>query len=128
LRLLGFERGLLVFFSACWVVVLADLAGALELAGRLPLSLYTLYATAAAFGWLAGNVYVHRRRGRDKADRRPLLLVWYLGPLALVAILRLLAPVREQVAAPLVPVYAFGVFTIFFFVPISFAPPERERL
>ncbi|HEX2253419.1 MAG TPA: hypothetical protein VHQ65_09145 [Thermoanaerobaculia bacterium] len=128
MRLLGFERGLLVFFSACWVVVIADLAGALELAGRLRLSLYAFYSTAAALGWVSGNVYVHRRRGRTKPDRRPLLLVWYLGPLALVAILRLLAPEGEQVAAPLVPIYAFGVLTIFFFVPISFAPPERERL
>jgi len=120
------ERHLLAFFTACWAVVVLDLAGILRLYGRLDLSLYALYSTAAALGWVAGNVWVHRRRGAHPLLRRRLLLLWLLGPPSLVTLLRAMAPIARQFEAPLAAVWAFGVYGIFFLVPVSFAP-ERTR-
>ena len=120
------ERSLVGFFTACWGVVVLDLAGLLPLYGRVELSLYALYSTAAAFGWVAGNVWVHRRRGASPLLRRRLLFLWLLGPPALVTLLRAMAPIARQFEAPLAAVWAFGVYGIFFLVPVSFAP-ERTR-
>lgn len=118
------ERSLLGFFGAAWAVSILHLAGVLPLAGALPLSLYGYYAFAAAAGWLAGNVFVLRRR---RAGGRGLLLVLYLfGPPSLVYLLRALAPPEHHQAAPLAPLWAFGVYGIFFLVPVVFPPPVRK--
>ena len=41
--------------------------------------------------------------------------------------MRSLAPLAERAAAPLVPLWAFAVYGIFFLVPVSFAPRPRQR-
>lgn len=92
--------------------------GWVELAGSLPLSLYGLYATAAALGWVFGNVYVHRSRGVSEAVRRKLRGIYLLGPPSIVYLLRTLAPAEQQALAPLVPVYGLGVYAILFAVPV----------
>jgi hypothetical protein len=119
------ERSLLGFFGAAWAVSVLHLAGVLPLAAALPLSLYGYYAFAAAAGWVAGNVFVLRRR---RIGGRGLLLVLYLfGPPSLVYLLRALAPPEHQQAAPLAALWAFGVYGVFFLVPLVFPPPARRR-
>lgn len=86
--------------------------------GSLGLSLYGLYSTAAALGWVFGNVYVHRSRGAEDAVRRKLRGLYLLGPPSIVYLLRTLAPAEQQALAPLVPVYGFGVYAILFSVPV----------
>jgi hypothetical protein len=118
------ERSVLGFFGAAWLVSLAHVAGVLPLAGTLPLSLYAYYAVAAILGWLAGNVFVLRRRRAGAAPHRRLLVVLYLfGPPSLLYLLRAVAPPGLRAAAPLAALWAFGVYGVFFLVPIVFPPP-----
>jgi hypothetical protein len=44
-------------------------------------------------------------------------------------LLRALAPAREQIGAPLVPLYALGVYAVLFLVPvtITWVPGGRPR-
>lgn len=114
-------------FSACWVVVLLNLFGLLPLAGGLELTLYGLYGFAAAAGWVAGNVWVQRRRRLGWPRARHLLVVYLFGPPSLVYLLRALAPAEQIAAAPLVPLWGFFVYGIFFAVPVSLAPEAWRR-
>ena len=107
------------------------MVGLVPLAGALDLGLRGLYSLAVACGWLAGNVYVQRSRGLPRELRRRLLLIYLLGPPSLLALLRAMAPVSAQRAAPVVPLYAAVVFAVLFFVPVSLkgafrAPPESR--
>ena len=128
------ELSLLGFFGAAWIVALLHVGGVLPLAGGLPLSLYGYYAFAAVTGWLAGNVYVLRRRrlagraatGGGRRNRRLLGVLYFFGPPSLVYLLRALAPIDHHQAAPLAPLWAFGVYGVFFLVPIAFPPPARR--
>ena len=113
-----FELPLISLFFACWIVTILGQSGLVALAGRLPLSLYGLYSTAAALGWFFGNVYVHRSRREAPELGRRLRLVYLLGPPSIVYLLRTMAPAAEQLLAPLVPVYAMGVYVVFFLVPV----------
>lgn len=90
----------------------------MELAGSLRLSLYALYSTAAALGWVFGNVYVSRSRGTETSLRRRLRTIYLLGPPSIVYLLRTMAPAEQQALAPLVPVYGLGVYAILFAVPV----------
>jgi hypothetical protein len=114
------------FFLACWLVFFANLSGLLPLRGALPLSLYTIFGAAATVGWLAGNFYVHRSRGLPPAARLRTFLLYFFDPPALFLLLWGLTPVSHKAEAPLVPLYAVGVFTVFFLVPVSLRPrPPR---
>jgi len=111
---------LLALFLAGWIVIFLHWLHLVRLAGNLPLgSLYPLYSFASALGWASGTAYVHRRQGTDARGRNQLLLIYYLGPPALVCLLWAMTPIAFQKAAPLVPIYAFGVFSIFFLVPVK---------
>lgn len=134
------ETALLVLCSACWILALVQYYGGWPLAGRLPLSLYGLYSTAAASGWLFGNVYARRRHRLPAPLKLRVLLLYSVGPPGMLYLLRALAPLADQVAAPLVPLFALGVYEIFFLVPVTltWAPgggaksdrhgdPDRER-
>jgi hypothetical protein len=123
------ERILLVLFTACWAVALAHFAGAISLAGPLPLSLYGLYSTAVASGWLFGNVYARRRKRLPPPLKRRVLLLYCLGPPGILYLLRALVPAADQLVAPLVPLYALGVYTVLFLVPVTltWAPGGGER-
>ncbi len=122
----SFERSLAALGAACWALVILHLMRLVPLAGAVPLGLYGLYGFAAAAGWLAGNVYVHRRAGRPRPLARRLLVVYLAGPPALVVLLRAMAPAAQQAAAPLVPLYACCVYAIFFAVPVSLAPASTS--
>ena len=123
------ELILVALFLVCWSIVLVQMVGVLPMAGSLDLGLRGLYSTAVAMGWLSGNVYVHRSRGLPRELRRRLLLIYLLGPPSLLALLRAMAPVQAQRAAPIVPLYAAIVFAILFLVPVSlkgaFRPPTE---
>lgn len=125
----GLELALLVAFSALWVVAMLAFFGILPLAGAFDLGLYSLYSFAAALGWLAGNVYVLRRRGLPAGGRwrRRLLPTYLLGPPGVVYLLRALAPPSVQAAAPLVPLLSFLVYLIFFLVPVTLRPRTPRR-
>lgn len=121
------EIALLGFFFACWGLAALGQFGIFGLAGALPLSLYPLYTIAVALGWISGNVYVLRSRTVPTRLRRRVLAVYLLGPPGILYLLRAMAPRAEQQAAPLVPVFAFGVFAVLFLVPIVLRPPRLER-
>lgn len=104
------------------MLVASHTLGLVSLAEALSLSLYQLYALAAAVGWLSGNVYVYRRRGLGREHRRRAVALWLVGPQGIPALLRAMAPAEAQAAAPAVPLYAFGVGVIFFVVPLVFGP------
>ena len=125
--MLRFEPLLVAFFLATWIVDLLAIVGLVELQENLDLGLYPLYSTAAAIGWIAGNIYVARSRGLPPALRRRILLVYFLGPPGILYLLRAMAPVETQRAAPLVPIYAFGVFGVLFLVPVLLPRPPPRR-
>jgi hypothetical protein len=108
------------------VALVAQLTG-LPFAGSLPIGLYQFYGVAAFLGWLVGNVYVHRTRGFPKVLRRRFLLIYLLGPPAILYILSSMAPIASQAAVPLAPVYATGVFAILFLVPVTLRSTGVER-
>lgn len=110
-------------FLACWVVVLLGEFGVVHLAGHLPLGLYPLYSLAVSLGWGAGIAYARLRRKVEPSRRFFWFLLCVLGPLGLVFLLRVMAPLAEQEAAPLVPVLAFGVFSVFFLLPAILPGP-----
>jgi hypothetical protein len=118
---------LLGLFLACWALSLLSFTRIVSLAGSLPLSLYNYYAVAVALGWGFGILYVRRTWGLPPPVRRRLLLIYYLGPPAILGILRSMAPWADQRAAPFVPLWAFGVFSILFLVPVTMKFPRPLR-
>ncbi len=135
-RLESLELGLLAFFLAIWLLAILAGLGFLPLAGTLHLDLYRLYSIAAVLGWVAGNIYVFRtqnfpsaapeRSGRQRVRKR-LLLSYLIQPQSCVYFLRTLAPFEAQQAAPMVPIYAFGVYGLFFLVPLTLRATRTPR-
>ena len=82
------------------------------------------YSVAVALGWGFGSLYVRRTWGLPTPVRRRFLLIYYLGPPAILGVLRSMAPWPDQRAAPFVPLYAFGVFSILFLVPVTMRFPR----
>lgn len=120
------EIALVGLFFACWALAALANLGVIGFAGALSLPLYPLYSIAAGLGWLSGNVYILRSRAVPQKLRRRVLAVYFLGPPGIVYLLRAMAPMTQQEAAPAVPLYAFGVFAALFLVPIVLRPPRRE--
>jgi hypothetical protein len=106
-------------FLACWLVLFLSWARWVPLAGHAPGSLYPFFSFAAALGWVAGTLYVQRGRPLAAADRRWLRWVYFVGPQGLAYLLRAMASLPEQRAAPFAPLWALGVYSIFFFVPLA---------
>jgi hypothetical protein len=121
------EPVLVAFFLATWIVSLLAVLGLVDLRGSLDLALYPLYSIAAAAGWLAGNVYVVRARGIPSPLRRRIFLVYFLGPPGVLYLLRAMASLEIQRAAPLVPFYSFGVWSVFFLVQVFLMPHPAAR-
>ena len=111
------EPTIFSFFSACWIVALLYQLGLIPLAGTLRLQPQTLFTLAAFSGWLAGNVYVHRRRAVPRAFYRRLLLLYLVGPPGIYFLLWAMVPMDWQRAAPMTSIYAFGVSSVLFLVP-----------
>jgi hypothetical protein len=121
------KRLFLIFtalFAACWVAAFADALEVAPLSGTLDLGLYPLYSLALVAGSAAGNVYAWRASRLETAERRRLLALCVGGPPGLVTMVRAMAPRAAQDSAPLVPVWAFLVFAIFFVVPLLVRRPR----
>ncbi len=124
------ELGLLAVFSAIWLLTILAGLGMVPLAGTFTLDLYRLYSIAAVLGWVAGNIYVPRsQRLVDDRQRfrKRLLLSYLIGPPSIVYFLRALAPLAVQQAAPMVPIYSFCVYGLFFLVPLTLKATRTPR-
>ncbi|HVT57583.1 MAG TPA: hypothetical protein VHR45_04210 [Thermoanaerobaculia bacterium] len=117
---LGFAALAIGLCLASWFVFLLHLLGLTRLPDRLQMSLYAFYGAASALGWVAGMFYVQRTRNLQGPLRRRLFLLFFFAPPGLLFLIRSMAPLAAQRAAPLVPVWALGVFGLFFLVPVSF--------
>ncbi len=106
-------------FLACWLVVFLSWGRLVPLAGHASIPLYPFFSFAAALGWAAGTLYVVRGRRVDPRDRLLLRWVYFVGPQGIAYLLRAMAPLQEQQAAPFAPLWALGVYSIFFFVPVA---------
>ena len=125
---LRYELWLLGFFSAAWIGVFVVYVGWLPLAGLVELDLYRLYSFAAVLGWTTGNVFMLRRSTLPSGQfLTRLLLVYCVGPISLVVLVRAMAPVADQAAAPFVPLYASCVFCLFFLVPVTLKATRTPR-
>ncbi len=123
-----FELVLLAVFSAAWLLAILAGVGLVPLAGLFALDLYRLYSVAAVLGWMSGNIYVSRSQSFDHDRwRRRLLLSYLLGPPSFVYLLRALAPLSLQQAAPFVPIYSFAVYGLFFLVPLTLRATRTPR-
>lgn len=120
------ELPLFGLFFACWLAAVLHNLGLVGVSAGLDLSLYQVYAVAAVLGWLSGNVYVHRRKRLPKEHRKRAAALWLMGPQGVPALLRAMAPVEAQAAAPAVPLYALGVGAVFFCVPLVFGVRNRS--
>ncbi len=134
--LVRLELGLLAAFSAIWLLTILAGLGVVPLAGTLNLDLYRLYSIAAVLGWVSGNIYVQRSQSlagttTDRSDgrrfRKRLLLSYLIGPPSVVYFLRALAPYAIQKAAPVVPIYSFCVYGLFFLVPLTLRATRTPR-
>lgn len=113
-----FELILLGLFLACWLVYLLAVLRVIRPDGTLALGFYPYYSVAVAAGWGAGNLYAYRSRDLDPASqtRRRLMAGYFLAPLGLILLLKAMMPIEFQRGAPLVGLYAFCVYSIFFVV------------
>ncbi|MEM9293292.1 MAG: hypothetical protein AAGD01_16535 [Acidobacteriota bacterium] len=109
-------------FLAAWISSLLHGLGWISFAGTLETTLQGYYLLCGALGWVAGNLYVQRRRALDEQQRkafsRHLLIVYTIGPAGLVLLVWSMEPAVAQQALPLVPIWAWGVMGIFFLVPV----------
>ena len=122
------ELVLLALFSTAWLFAILAGIGLLPLAGTFDLDLYRLYSVAAVLGWVAGNIYVFRSQIYTKhRNRKRLLLNYLVGPPSFVYILRAMARQAVQQAAPLVPIYSFAVYALFFLVPVTLRATRKPR-
>ena len=118
---------MLLFFLLCWIVFIGLAVAGYPLAGYLRLNLYHLYGLAASGGWLLGNVEVSRARRLERAGfdsfsgrtRRRLFFLNLFAPGGVLFLLWSLAPAEMRTRFPMVPIYAIGVFAVFFLVPVS---------
>lgn len=114
------EPVLFGIFTLGWLLAIFILAIGRSLDTPLPISLYHLYGLAVFGGWLSGNVYVQRTAAKPRKERLRSLLVYLLGPPGLLFLTHGLTSVQSQARVPLAPVYAFGIYVVFFMVPVSF--------
>lgn len=113
------ERGVLALGLAGWPTAALVLLFEGPWRGALPATLYQYFAVATLLGWVAGNLCVQRRRRLDPGLGRRLGWLYLVCPPALLFVLRGLAASQEYMSAPLVPIYAAGVYTVFFALPIT---------
>jgi len=126
---LHFERVVLAGCSIVWLLVILANGGVLPLAGTLDLDLYRLFSLTTVIGWVAGNIYVFRTRDLvEKPARRKLFLKYLMGPLSVVFFLRALAGNEVQASAPLVPIFGFGIYVLFFLVPVTLRATRTQHL
>lgn len=118
---------MLLFFLGCWVAFCAHGLAGYPFAGTIRPTLFHLYGLAASGGWLLGNVEVNRRRRLERAAPEPLprktlrrlFLLDLLAPSGALFLVWSLAPDALRLGFPMAPIYAAGIFVLFFLVPVS---------
>jgi len=85
-----------------------------------------LFPFAAALGWIVGNLYVARSKKSGLA-RHGLLALYYGGPTGLVWLWWAIQPATARRLAPLAPLWALGVFSVFYLVPVTLRRFPRSR-
>ncbi len=121
------EPVLFGLFTLCWTLALVVMALGRTFDSPLPISLYHLYGLAVFGGWLSGNVYVSRTTRVPRPERLRSLLVYLLGPPGLLFLTHGLSAYQSQMRVPLAPVYALGIYVVFFMVPVSFRRMAEPR-
>ncbi len=106
------------FFLACWVVALLYASNLAALPRPLSFDLYGLFTFAAAFGWVAGNLFVLRRRRLAPQLARRFRGLYLMVPAGMVALVRAMTADAWRAAAPLGGLYALLVYAVFFAVPL----------
>jgi len=106
------------FFLACWVVALLYASDLVALPRPLSFDLYGLFAFSAAFGWVAGNLFMLRRRSLRPELVRRFRGLYLFVPAGLVALVRAMTGDEWRAAAPLGGLYALLVYSVFFAVPL----------
>ena len=114
-----FELACLAVCAACAVTALLARLDVVSVADSIPLGLYPFYGLAAAAGWLSGNIYVARTRDAGFRLKSLLLPIYMIGPAGPISLLTAMGASGSQERAPLAPVFAFGVFLMLFFVPVT---------
>ncbi len=122
-----FEQVLLGLFLACWLVYLLGVFQIVKPAGTWNPGFYPYYSIAMAVGWAAGNLYVYRTRDLDPTARRRFLAGYFLAPVGLISLLKIMMPISFQRGAPFVGVWAFCVFSIFFGVATKLQIYARRK-
>ena len=103
--------------AGAWLLAAAFLAlEGLERGAFLPAGF--LFPLAAIVGWLAGNLYVARRKG-SRSSRRLLLSLYLGGPPGFVWLYWALVPRWARMLNPVAPLWALAILAIFFLVPVT---------
>lgn len=121
------ELVLLGLSFLCWTFSFLIVTIDPDLRAGFGIGLYGLYVASLFLGWLAGNVYNFRRRRLPHPAGRMLITIYLFGPPSVIFLLWALAPAAVRAAVPLAPVYGYGIFIVFFLVPISFRRAGRRR-
>lgn len=119
------DLGIAGICLGAWLLAAAFLfVPGLRSGGTLPPN--GLFPWSAAIGWLAGNLYVGGTR-RAAGLRRLLLALYLGGPPGLVWLYWAFVAVPQRLENPLAPLWALGVFAVFFLVPVTLRGfPRRD--
>lgn len=118
---------LLALFLACWLLEIGVFLGWVRFDGSLPLALYPYYGAAMSLGWLFGLLCIGRTRDMERTPTRRFVLFYFVGPIGFLFLLRDMATIADQRAAPFVPLWGLGVYAIFFITAVILRPLPRRR-
>lgn len=117
---------LLALFLACWLLEIGVFLGWVRFDGSLPLALYPFYGAAMSLGWLFGLLCIGRTRDMERNPTRRFVLFYFVGPIGFLFLLRDMATIEAQRAAPFVPLWGLGVYAIFFITAVILRPLPRR--
>ena len=117
---------LLALFLACWLLEIGVFLGWVRFDGSLPLTLYPYYGAAMSLGWLFGLLCVGRTGDMERTPTRRFVLFYFVGPIGFLFLLRDMATIEAQRAAPFVPLWGLGVYAIFFITAVILRPLPRR--
>jgi hypothetical protein len=117
---------LLALFLACWLLEIGVFLGWVRFDGSLPLALYPYYGAAMSLGWLFGLLCIGRTGDMERNPTRRFVLFYFVGPIGFLFLLRDMATIEAQRAAPFVPLWGLGVYAIFFITAVILRPLPRR--
>ena len=108
-----------VFVIGVWVLSIAALSGLLDIENFIDLSLYQYFGSAALLGWLSGNTYSYRFKGRSDDSGKSVIWGYLLAPPGIIYLLHAANQSELQSQVPMAPVLALMVFLVIFLVPAT---------